>query len=92
MAEAASSHEPLKIKFHCDDQRSDRGPSFWDPVTIQMKFKFEPKWLEAVRAADGKPDLSMRGDLEEDNEDFGYKLILVGPLVDFHLRQISNNG
>ena len=89
MADAASSHNTLQLKFHHDHLRTDRGSNYWDPAIVVMKSKLETTWIEAVNAAEGKPDLSMRGKLDEDVEDLGYKLTLIGPLVDYFLRVVS---
>ena len=80
----------LKLRFHSDYLRTDRGSGFWDPVIVQMKAKFEPIWLDAINNAYGTPDLSMRGSLDEEVEDLGYKLLLVGPLVDSYLKNLAN--
>ena len=77
-----------QLKIKCDSLRTDRGRNFWDPATVQMKCKFEKVWTDAVNNADEKLDLSM-GELDEEVEDLGYKLLLVGPLVDFYLKNIA---
>ena len=69
--------------------KTERGKAFWDPVTVKMKFTVEKEWLECVRKSDDLPDISMNNRLDEETEDIGYKLAVVGPLVDFYLKHIG---
>lgn len=72
-------------------EKTERGKGFWNPVTVRMKSLVEEPWLEHVRANwDDFPDLSTGGRLDEEAEDIGYKLTIVGPLVDFYLKHIGN--
>lgn len=79
----------INVKLQPDNERSDRGKAFWNQINVQMKFKFESIWTDAVKNARNKLDVSMKGQLEENIEDLGFKLTVVGPLVDFYLLNIA---
>lgn len=54
-----------------------------------MKLLVEEPWLKYFREnKDLFPDLSTGGRLDEEVENIGYKLTVVGPLVDFYFKQM----
>ena len=56
---------------------------------MRMKSIAEESWLEHIRTSSNMPDLSVGGRLDQEAEDIGYKLTMVGPLVDFFLKHIG---
>lgn len=70
-------------------KRTERGCGFWNAVTVKMKSVAEEPWLEHVRMSQSLPDLSVGNRLDQEAEDIGYKLTIVGPLVDFFLKHIG---
>lgn len=67
--------------------RTERGEGFWNSISVKMKLLVEEAWLKHTR--DYKkdfPDLSTLGRLDEEVENIGLKVTIVGPLVDFYLK------
>ena len=71
-------------------ESTERAEGFWNSVYVKMKLLVEEPWLKYMREnKELFPDLSMGGRLDEEVEDIGYKLTVVGPLVDFYLKHIG---
>ena len=71
-------------------ESTERGEGFWNSVYVKMKLLVEEPWLKYMREnKELFPDLSTGGRLDEEVEDIGYNLAVVGPLVDFYLKHIG---
>ena len=62
-----------------------RRPTFWKEVQLDLLIRLVPLWMERVAACPEKNDLG-EGEMNERIEQLGYKLMLVGPQVDFYLK------
>ena len=96
-----TSHSPdwprvqLGVRPSCNSdvnmaENTKRGEGFWNSVYVKMKLLVEEPWLKYMREnRECFPDLSTGGRLDEEVEDLGYKLTVVGPLIDFYLKHIG---
>ena len=68
---------------------TERGLTFWNTSTVEMKFSAERSWIKSVRKAKNKPNYGMTNMDSLLEEVVGNKLELSGPLVDSFLKEIG---
>ena len=75
---------PKSLKDQKSSEAEFRQMTFWKPVHDQVLIRLMPLWMERLSASKDKNDLG-GGEMDEKIEELGYKLLLVGPQVDFYL-------
>ena len=63
-----------------------RRPGFWKPMQLDLMIRLMPLWLERVASCHQKNDIGAgENEMQTSVEELGYKLILLGPQIDFYL-------
>ena len=86
-ANLAECFSNLNLGSSGDD--TERSKGFWNASTVVLKFGAERLWLDVVWKCERKPNLGMRNLDVILEERTGYKLELVGPVVDSYLGEIN---
>ena len=73
------------LKDKKNSEAEFREVKFWKPVHEEVLIRLMPLWMERLSPCKDKNDLG-GGKMNEKIEQLGYKLLLVGPQVDFYLR------
>ena len=88
-----TSHLENVPKSYRDDKSFDSGfrqKSFWEPMQGDLLIHLMPLWLERVSSSREKNDMGAgEAEMKSRVEELGYKLILIGPQIDFYLRLIA---
>ncbi len=77
------------LKLGSSGEDTERSKRFWNASTIELKFGMEKFWLDAVWKCGEKPNLGMRNLDAILEERAGFKLELVGPMIDSYLGEIG---
>ena len=79
---------PKSLKDQKSSEAEFRQTTFWKPVQDEVLIRLMPLWMERLSACKDNNDLG-GGEMDEKIEELGYKLLLVGPQVDFYLRLLA---
>ena len=77
------------LKLGSSGEDTEQSKRFWNASTIELKFGMEKFWLDAVWKCGEKPNLGMRNLDAILEERAGFKLELVGPMIDSYLGEIG---
>lgn len=90
---AASTNEITQclsnLKLGCTGNDTERSERFWNASIVELKFGVEKLWLDAVWNSKEKPNLGMRNLDPILEERAGFKLELVGPMIDSYFGEIG---
>ena len=81
-------HIPKSLKDKKSSEAKLRWTTFWKLVHDEVLMRLMPLWMERLSVCKDKNDLG-GGEMDEKIEELGYKLLLVGPQVDFYLRLLQ---
>ena len=79
---------PRSLKDKKSSETGFRKMSFWKPTELDLIIRLMPLWMKWVESCPEKNDLG-GGEMVSNTEEIGYRLILVGPLIDFYLRLLA---